>query len=1148
MSDCPGADLILLALHDLIEDPSEAERFDQHVSSCESCSAEQSALQGALESPELLEPPPEVLESLHKQIAEEAAKTPRPLPADVRIRLLCTYCKDDLLREGEPSSDPGAQTVYCATCLAPCHQECFDDHGSCAAPGCEGRSLVHVQPPAPAAEPARPLRSAAILLLSAVLGGGIVAALAYPERRVAGSTQPSATKSAQPSVSDSPAPVEGRAWAPRRARTYVGGAVVVEVDFGGDPTSPIQPRTLPSRELNDPTLLHLDGVARVEWIQPAPAERAQFLVQGLGEGLSVCEVEFADGSRLMIQTEVSGDDPHVVARRERQELDRETHSRRLLAQERADAFEAGERLLSESKLPGREGNLRKAYLRFARASDAAEALGAAEGRRGGRTQATADWIKRTRFAELRANVDWEEASHLALQKLRALWTAAASEDLHQRQGEELARALRLLQHSCDPRYRRLEVTLRQSFPELAGQLGHELCPRDERSQPSRPTPLPPGLALIQQGIVISLVKEQDQVTVRMGSKVLSRPEDWTGGEAKDAPVWARLEAELLLIRERAGARASLVLEASSDLPAAYAVLALEAISRAGIAEVSLASSPGEELSARERSDLTSYRIAVDIIRDGQVSRYTLARERLKSIDPKNPIFRHAEAYLDWLDADAEVRQAQAFYAAGDHRRAFQLLSDAYNHPSLDDEAKASVRKLQTRWSRVVRSFERAKGHQDANRYKAAIREYREVMAQEPDPDHPLHDRARKQVEDILSVLRTTYRRKRDHLREAFRKEDWRTFHTWASELSRDRQASSEDLEWIRESVTEANTRLRLYERCARAFRGSNQDKYVWADGVLQVLASWLPETDAAGNPNRARADARTLWSQIKAQIRRWQSPAPSPQSSPPPQASPSPSPASPSPATSPAPLEPGAVVAAPPFTASFKDTLEGAVLQLEGLAKDCPDGTKLHVRLLLAARAPQRTPAEVSFFVTAVAGEKFAARKVFARRKVTPGRYTLEVELVLADQRQALAEFFRRARGLERDARVTLGKLAFQSGTPEEVAALDERWVAELRKRLTAQRALQKRLLALEGEVRQSRTATSTEALRRLLKPVVGRPPLLEEFLAAPGANGPYETLVEARAAQARAARVLRDLEPDRASASLQEAEALLDRAEKALP
>jgi hypothetical protein len=50
-----------------------------------------------------------------------------------RPALRCTYCHDELERRG---------AVFCATCLAPHHAGCQDEHGHCAAPGCHERDVV----------------------------------------------------------------------------------------------------------------------------------------------------------------------------------------------------------------------------------------------------------------------------------------------------------------------------------------------------------------------------------------------------------------------------------------------------------------------------------------------------------------------------------------------------------------------------------------------------------------------------------------------------------------------------------------------------------------------------------------------------------------------------------------------------------------------------------------------------------------------------------------------------------------------------------------------------------------------------------------------------------------------------------------------
>lgn len=273
---------------------------------------------------------------------------------------------------------------------------------------------------------------------------------------------------------------------------------------------------------------------------------------------------------------------------------------------------------------------------------------------------------------------------------------------------------------------------------------------------------------------------------------------------------------------------------------------------------------------RNWKDEQAYMRGVDIIQQGQPERYHLAREAFKQVHPRSRVFRHAVAYLEWIDADEDVRQAQSAYDSGDHRRAFQLLSDAFNHESLDKPAKESVRQLHTQWTRVVRSLERGTDHKNANKYKEAIKEFEQVLQAEPNARNALHMRAREEIALIKEILKGTYKRKLDNLHSAYKKEDWRAFHTWASEVSRDKNRRQRDVDWIFKATEEANKRLRLYKRCYRAFQRLEEDKYIWCDGVLQVLANWLPRKNAKGRPNPDRKKAQELWVKIKKQIKRWQ--------------------------------------------------------------------------------------------------------------------------------------------------------------------------------------------------------------------------------------------------------------------------------------
>lgn len=273
---------------------------------------------------------------------------------------------------------------------------------------------------------------------------------------------------------------------------------------------------------------------------------------------------------------------------------------------------------------------------------------------------------------------------------------------------------------------------------------------------------------------------------------------------------------------------------------------------------------------RNWKDEQAYMRGVDIIQQGQPERYHMAREAFKKVHPRSRVFRHAVAYLEWIDADEDVRQAQTAYDAGDHRRAFQLLSDAFNHESLDKAAKESVRQLHTQWTRVVRSLERGTDHKNASKYKDAIKEFEQVLQAEPNARNALHMRAREEIALIRVILSETYQRKLDNLHSAYKKQDWRAFHTWATDVSRDKNRRQRDVDWIFKATEEANKRHRLYKRCYRAFQRLEEDKYIWCDGVLHVLANWLPRKDAKGRPNPERKEAQELWVKIKKQIKRWQ--------------------------------------------------------------------------------------------------------------------------------------------------------------------------------------------------------------------------------------------------------------------------------------
>lgn len=113
----------------------------------------------AAERPEL----PRLAAGEAERLGAALAFEPAPLPASAweeleaklvaedeapRVTLSCTYCHDGL----NPSA--GQALAYCASCLAPHHRDCFDDHGRCSAPGCAETRWVEPQSSGVAPQPA----------------------------------------------------------------------------------------------------------------------------------------------------------------------------------------------------------------------------------------------------------------------------------------------------------------------------------------------------------------------------------------------------------------------------------------------------------------------------------------------------------------------------------------------------------------------------------------------------------------------------------------------------------------------------------------------------------------------------------------------------------------------------------------------------------------------------------------------------------------------------------------------------------------------------------------------------------------------------------------------------------------------------------
>lgn len=169
MTENPSADLILLLTHELIEDDEQARDIQNMIDMSPESQALKDQLNDCLQAPELEAPPAAVWERLTSQI--EADKQRRRDIAlngpHIPVRLRCSFCRDDLGRDS---------SIYCASCLAPYHEDCFVEHGRCAIQGCSEHRIIRSQE-APARKRNPWKQAAAYLFTGLVFSGAAVAAL-----------------------------------------------------------------------------------------------------------------------------------------------------------------------------------------------------------------------------------------------------------------------------------------------------------------------------------------------------------------------------------------------------------------------------------------------------------------------------------------------------------------------------------------------------------------------------------------------------------------------------------------------------------------------------------------------------------------------------------------------------------------------------------------------------------------------------------------------------------------------------------------------------------------------------------------------------------------------------------------------------------
>jgi hypothetical protein len=168
---------------DGLEDGTETQ-LRIHLSGCVQCQTLEKELEDALsllDQPET-KAPSSAWDKIQNRIHEDLAK--HIGDAKISIAVSCVYCKDKLGR---------AEAVFCGSCLAPHHPECFEEHGRCSNLGCaETRTVKPLDLPGPRfteAAPApkhdlkQPKRSRAMHIGMLTIGAGFafgIAALTIP--------------------------------------------------------------------------------------------------------------------------------------------------------------------------------------------------------------------------------------------------------------------------------------------------------------------------------------------------------------------------------------------------------------------------------------------------------------------------------------------------------------------------------------------------------------------------------------------------------------------------------------------------------------------------------------------------------------------------------------------------------------------------------------------------------------------------------------------------------------------------------------------------------------------------------------------------------------------------------------------------------
>lgn len=140
MSACDAVPELLVAHALGALEASEDALVREHLAACEPCRAAEARARAdvaAIDAPPVA-PPPAVWARIRARVAasragDEPVRGPDPSDSQAVIALSCSFCRGGLVR---------ADAVYCASCLAPHHPECWREYGRCSVMGCGEQRVV----------------------------------------------------------------------------------------------------------------------------------------------------------------------------------------------------------------------------------------------------------------------------------------------------------------------------------------------------------------------------------------------------------------------------------------------------------------------------------------------------------------------------------------------------------------------------------------------------------------------------------------------------------------------------------------------------------------------------------------------------------------------------------------------------------------------------------------------------------------------------------------------------------------------------------------------------------------------------------------------------------------------------------------------